>query len=131
MPAGRSPPIIPSLNPLTSGRSAGRKPSMPYKLAVQRRRERQRMAKGMKQIAAIGGAVAPPKRVDLLATRTAALSPPPAREWAKQIIRQKHDQTMREAEHAATDEPAPEPRSLRPPRMETSRYAALKNEQPS
>ena len=57
MPAGRSPPILPRLNPLTAGHSAGRKPPMPYKFAMQRMRERQRLAKGMKQIAAIGGAV--------------------------------------------------------------------------
>ena len=132
MPAGRSPPIIPSLAALTSLRSAGRKPlALSYKLAAQRRRERQRMAKGMKQIAAIGGAVGPPKRVDLLATRTAVIPPAPARELAKPIVRQKHDQTQREAEPAATAEPAPEPRSLRPPRVEPSRYAALKNQPPS
>ena len=129
MSAGRSPPIIPSLNPLTSGCIVGRKPPMPYKLAVQRRRERQRMAKGMKQIAAIGGAVAPPKRVDMLATRTAALSPPPARARERaEGIRQKHDQTMRETSQASSN--APEPPSIKPRRVETGRYVSLKNQQP-
>lgn len=130
MPAGRSPPIIPSLNPLTSGRIVGRKPPMPYKLAVQRRRERQRMAKGMKQIAAIGGAVAPPKRVDVLATRTAALSPPPARARERvEGIRQKRQQAAeRETPQASSN--APEPSSIKPPRVETGRYVSLKNQQP-
>jgi len=128
MPAGRSPPIIPSLNPLTSGRGVGRKPPMPYKLAVQRRRERQRMAKGMKQVAAIGGAVAPPKRVDVLATKTAGVHSAPARalERADRGIRRKHEQ----AEHE-TRQAAPEPPSIRPPRVETGRYVSLKNQQPS
>lgn len=130
MPAGRSPPIIPSLNPLTSGRSAGRKPSMPYKLAVRRQRERQRMAKGMKQIAAIGGAVAPPKRVDMLATRTAALSPPPARarEHAEGIRQKRQQDAERETPQASSDATAPP--NIRPPRVETGRYVSLKNQQP-
>ena len=35
MPAGRSPPILPRLNPLTAGRIAGHKPLvLPYKLAA-------------------------------------------------------------------------------------------------
>ena len=106
---------------------------MPYKQAVQRRRERQRMAKGMKQIAAIGGAVGPPKQLDMLAGRT-ALDPARARALnrAAGIARKKRDQEAeREAQEAASDEPAPEPRSLRPPRLEAGRYAGLKNEQPS
>lgn len=128
MPAGRSPPIIPSLAALTSSRSAGRKPPLPHKLAAQRMRERQRLAKGMKQIAAIGGAVGPPKRIDVLAART-AVAPSRLRRRTG-IVPQRHDQTQREAEPAATAEPAPEPRSLRPPRVEASRYAALKNQPP-
>ncbi len=132
MPAGRSPPILPRLNPLTAGRIAGHKPLvLPYKLAAQRRREQWRMAKGMKQIAAIGGAVGPPKRVDLLAARTAALHPAPARERqrAKENARQKRDQEAAgEAQTTAADAPAP--RSLRPPKAEPGRYAGLKNGQP-
>lgn len=131
MPAGRSPPIIPSLAALTSSRSAGRKPPLPHKLAAQRMRERQRLAKGMKQIAAIGGAVGPPKRVDLLAARTAALHPAPARERqrTKENPRQKRDQEAA-GEAQTTPADAPAPRSLRPPRAEPGRYAGLKNGQP-
>ena len=126
MPAGRSPPILPRLNPLT----AGRKPPMPYKVAVQRMRERQRLAKGMKQIAAIGGAVAPPKRVDMLATRTAALSPPPARarEHAEGIRQKRQQDAERETPQASSDATAPP--NIRPPRVETGRYVSLKNQQP-
>lgn len=134
MPAGRSPPILPRLNPLT----AGRKPPMPYKVAVQRMRERQRLAKGMKQIAAIGGAVAPPKRVEVLAARTAALSPPPVRartlERTGRVTRQgQRDLVTDEAKQAARDAAAaaPEPHSLRPPQLvKAGRYAELKNGQP-
>ena len=128
MPAGRSPPIIPSLNPLTSGRGVGRKPSMPYKLAVRRQRERQRMAKGMKQIAAIGGAVGPSKRLDILATRT-AVAPSRSRERTG-IVRQAQGQAPcqeRQTEEVA----APQTRSLRPPtRPEAGRYARLKDGYP-
>jgi hypothetical protein len=138
MPAGRSPPILPRLNPLTAGRIAGRKPPMPYKVAVQRMRERQRLAKGMKQIAAIGGAAAPPKRVEMLAAKTAALSPPPVRARALErtcpVTRQgQHDLVADEAQQAAMDAAAAalEPHSLRPPRLvKAGRYAELKNGQP-
>jgi hypothetical protein len=136
MPAGRSPPILPRLNPLTAGHSAGRKPPMPYKFAMQRMRERQRLAKGMKQIAAIGGAVAPPKRVDVLAAKTAPTHSAPARalERAGHVTRQaQRDMVAHEAQQPARDAAAttPEPHSLRPPRLvEVGRYAGLKNAQP-
>lgn len=128
MPVGRSPPILPRLNPPTAGRRTGRKPPMPYKLAVQRMRERQRLAKGMKQIAAIGGAVAPPKRVELLAART-AVAPSHSRQ-STGIVRQAQGQAVRQerqAEEAAT----PQTPSLRPPtRPEAGRYARLKDDYP-
>lgn len=100
---------------------------MPYKLAVQRRRERRRMEKGMKQIAAIGGAVAPPKRVDMLATRT-AVDPtrPRGQEKASGIVRLA---AVREAQQGAQTHTAA-PRSLRPPRLEPGRYAGLNSGQP-
>lgn len=136
MPAGRSPPILPRLNPLTAGRIAGRKPPMPYKVAVQRMRERQRLAKGMKQIAAIGGAVAPPKRVEVLAAKTATTHTAPARvlERTGRVTRQgQRDLVADEAKQAARDAAAaaPEPHSLRPPQLvKAGRYAELKNGQP-
>jgi hypothetical protein len=135
MPAGRSPPILPRLNPLTAGRIAGRKPPMPYKVAVQRMRERQRLAKGMKQIAAIGGAAAPPKRVEMLAAKT-AVDPVRARalERTCPVTRQgQHDLVADEAKQAARDAAAaaPEPHRLRPPQLvKAGRYAELKNGQP-
>lgn len=128
MPAGRSPPILPRLNSLTAGRSAGRKSPMPYKFAVQRMRERQRLAKGMKQIAAIGGAVGPPKRLDILATRT-AVAPSRSRERTV-IVRQAQGQAVRQ-KRQAEEAAAPQTRSLRPPtRPEAGRYARLKDGYP-
>ena len=128
MPARRSPPILPRLNPLTAGHGAGRKPPMPYKFAVQRMRERQRLAEGMKQIAAIGGAVGPSKRLDILATRT-AVAPSRSRQRTG-IVRQAQGQAVRQ-ERQAEEVAAPQTRSLRPPtRPETGRYARLKDGYP-
>jgi len=119
---------LPRLNPLTAGHGAGRKPPMPYKFAVQRMRERQRLAEGMKQIAAIGGAVGPSKRLDILATRT-AVAPSRSRQRTD-IVRQAQGQAVRQ-ERQTEEVTAPQTRSLRPPtRPEAGRYARLKDGYP-
>ncbi len=142
MAAGRRPPIIPR-NSLAEGRIAGRKPPLPYKLAVMKRHEQRRMERGMAGIAAIGGAKAPPRQVSMLAAFT-AVDPVRERglERAGKVIRKAQDRAMREAEAAeaaavptlSTDLQAgdaqAEPRTTRPPKPKPGRYDGLKDGQP-
>lgn len=138
MAEGRKPPITPR-NFLAEGRIAGRKPPLPYKLAIMRKHEQRRMERGMAGIAAIGGVKAPPMQMSLLAART-AVDPRRERglEHAGRMIRKAQDRAEREAKAAetvvstapGTDPPAGNaptgPRTTRPPKRDPGRYDGLR-----
>lgn len=136
MAEGRKPPIIPR-NFLAEGRIAGRKPPLPYKLAIMRKHEQRRMERGMAGIAAIGGVKAPPMQMSLLAART-AVDPRRERglEHAGRMIRKAQDRAEREAKAAQAVVATPpgnaptEPRTTRPPKPEPGRYGGLKDGPP-
>ena len=141
MAVGRKPPIIQPRNMLAEGRIAGRRPPLPFRLAVQRQYEHQRLERGLRPIAAIGGAPPPPRSVDLLAARN-GINPAHERaiDRAGAIIRKVQDRIVREecrpqdggigndpSGAAKTNVGSRDPRSARPPKPGPGRYGGLKD----